>query len=442
MSQQVIHGRCDDGCAQGCPQFLTGTEAGICAFCGHEASQHVIVFIVGPYGDVLYSNVMVVPAPQQSLPQQMMSQQSLPQQMMPQQQSQVQRHTSAEPVIYLAHGEDDYDVKQYLKERPVYKEAKSVLGYKSSKPDERSIPVLGNRPSARSGPPPARATVSMKRSSASSHACADQQGQLKKKTSGKNPPPTSVYVRYRDLLSKENHFPTSEFEKMTAIRNGTLLEGFNRVTYPDADTLFAHLLTIQFNRLGPVGFGTSPTNDFFFWRVEGGAKHGQLHPLGFGSTNYPTLAQDWDLISSLDLIVCTPDLHSATELKYFPDTRPAHIKARDEQLTLAACQEMRAQNAGTESKTDSAMKVHDVDADHLSASTSYEATSGENDNDALVDAFYGGADAGTADVGDGDDKDGEDELMDSDRKDEEEDEDEDEAGTSGKDETATANGVL
>jgi hypothetical protein len=232
--------------------------------------------------------------------------------------------------------------------------------------------------------PPVRATVNQNRTSAWKRASAP----------GKVPSLPSLYVRRRVLERDELHFPDSEFAKMVAIQNGTLLVGFNLENYPDADSLFARLLSIQFNRLGPVGFGGCPTCDFYFWRVEGGAKRGKLIPLGFGSVNYPTIAQDWDLLSTLEFIICTPDLKAETKLHNFPDTRSLDLRRRDESVNHAATMKMIKENqdkladADVDAADDADVDMTDRNSNSFSSGSAYLANvaGGEDDGDAGTDA--------------------------------------------------------
>ncbi|KAJ1432434.1 hypothetical protein B484DRAFT_395024 [Ochromonadaceae sp. CCMP2298] len=448
MAQKLIYGACQEGCAMGCPQFLSSSmDEDRCAFCNCPEGQHLVAFILGAKGEILYSNATMA---QQSHSQQPRSQ-------APPQSNPERRTTNVQPA-FSRDIKLEEDVVQFIKIRPAFAAAKDVLGYmESTSSARRPIAILDNKrqqglenkkgrggdssssssagdgwqlmEQGRNGQgrnaPPVRATVNQNRTSALKRASAP----------GKVPSLPSLYVRRRVLERDELHFPDSEFAKMLAIQNGnllvgfnlenypdadslfdsefakmlaiqngTLLVGFNLENYPDADSLFARLLSIQFNRLGPVGFGGCPTCDFYFWRVEGGAKRGKLIPLGFGSVNYPTIAQDWDLLSTLEFIICTPDLKAETEPHNFPDTRLLDLRRRDESVNHAATMKMIKKNQDKRADAD-VDAADDADVDMTDRnSNSFSAyladVAGDEDDDA-------GTDAGSA-------RDGSDKLEDSD----------------------------
>ncbi|KAJ1403488.1 hypothetical protein B484DRAFT_405073 [Ochromonadaceae sp. CCMP2298] len=347
--------------------------------CGCGQEQHVLHYVLGTDGNLLYN----APGPQPKQPY-AQSQQS---------QAQPQaRTTQQHPAIRGGGRADDIDTVEFIKSRPAYGDAKSVLGYKPPTAVGRLIPVLPSGKGPRTEPPPPRATVSLKRSSTDSRG-HQQQAQTKKKSVQKLP---SLYAWYRELMDWEENmqYPETPFQKGAAERNGTLIPDFNLTAYPDADSLFARLLTIMYIRLGPVGFGGSVTRDFYLWRVEGGSQRGRLLPLGFGSTNYPTIG-DWDLLGTLDMIICTPNAKKKEEV-FFPDMRPLHLKMEDERLIATAYGQYSREKDGGESM----VEVHDVDVEdgHPSTSTTTTITttshtSTENEN-ALISAFYDGGGGG------------------------------------------------
>ncbi|KAJ1400242.1 hypothetical protein B484DRAFT_406075 [Ochromonadaceae sp. CCMP2298] len=314
MAQKLIYGACQEGCAMGCPQFLSSSmDVDRCAFCNCPEGQHLVAFILGAKGEILYSNTTMA---QQSHSQQPRSQ-------APPQSNPERRTTNMQPA-FSRDIKLEEDVVQFIKARPAFAAAKDVLGYKGSASSaRRPIAILDNKKQqglenkkgrggdsssssdgwqlmeqGRNGQgrnaPPVRATVNQNRTSALKRPSAP----------GKVPSLPSLYVRRRVLERDELHFPDSEFAKMVAIQNGTLLVGFNLENYPDADSLFARLLSIQFNRLGP----------------------------------------DWDLLSTLEFIICTPDLKTETELHNFPDTRSLDLRRRYESVNHAATMKMIKEN--------------------------------------------------------------------------------------------------